>query len=142
MTSIGIAKLPFFIIGAWAGKQATEGRKLNWLWIWILTLLLVMLYVFPINTWLNVREWLFRILGIILCCYALKLTSRLSGLHGILRWFGKYTLEIYIIHLLFKGALNTVIANVNNQTLVAIGGALLLCVPIHYIGNKIVVSRA
>lgn len=131
MTSIGIAKIPFFIIGAWAGKMSVDENRLDGKWILLLFFILVILYAYPICSWLNVREWFFRLSGMVICCYLLKLTQQWNLAHSILRWFGKYTLELYIIHLLFKGAISDYTISGTMQSILAIGIALLLCVPVH-----------
>lgn len=53
-------------------------------------------------------------------------------LHRFLSWIGKYTLELYILHMLIMGALqrNTVIS-AEVKTIITICGAFALCVPIH-----------
>lgn len=130
-TSIGITKLPFFIVGAWVGKKSMSDYRLN-VWCFVaLVILLVILYMYPVCIWLCVRESVFRLIGIIVCCVALKYTEWFAILHRLLRWFGSYTLEIYILHLLFESILNNIIDNGYVKVVIAIGGALFLCVPVH-----------
>ena len=136
MTSIGIVKIPFFIMGAWVGKKSTEDGKLNVVWIAVLVLALAALYVKPVCEWLSLRESLFRIVGMIACCFALELTRRITPLQSFLKWVGQYTLEIYIFHLMFYCVLPD-FDNGSMRAVLAIGIAFLLCVPVHRLTEMI-----
>lgn len=138
MTSIGIVKIPFFILGAWAGKQAIEDKQISIIWFVIMALLLAVLYIHPICPWLNDRESLFRLVGLALCCTILYCTERFCGIHALLRWVGEYTLELYILHLMIYDALPIGLANSNVKSIIAVGGAFLLCTPVHKICARIV----
>ena len=137
MTCIGIVKIPFFILGAWAGKEATEGRQLNVLWVVGLVVLLAALDISPMCTWLNDRESVFRLVGLIMCCIIMKWTENMALLHRLLRWIGHYTLELYIFHLMIFASLPKDIADGYVRTGFAIGCAFILCVPAQLICGKV-----
>lgn len=142
MTRIGLASIPFFIFGTWAGKESIEGSKVSGMWLLVIFVSLGLLYITPICNWIDFREYLFRITGIAVCCLLLERTTQLRHLHAILRWFGRYTLEIYIIHLMLKGVIGFYFSNGFVQTIGCISGALILCTPVHLmcegINNKLI----
>lgn len=139
MTSIGIANVPFFIFGAWSGKQSIEGRGINVLWLAGLLVLLAILYICSVSVciWLPVREWVFRLVGMIVCCLLMKWTEKRYWLHHILRWIGSYTLELYIFHLMIYASLSAEFHNGYVRTALSIVGAFLLCVPAQIICKKV-----
>ncbi len=128
--SIGIAKVPFFIIGAWAGRESILKKEISLWLIALLLIVLVVLYLWQPCQWLNIREIFFRLTGISACCLPLQMTDKFTILHSCLRWFGKYTLELYIMHLMLKSAISYLSDSMLIQTIWAIGCALLLCMPI------------
>lgn len=94
-TSIGIVKLPYFVMGAWAGKLSIENKTFNSLWIVIVCILIIGLSKYPICSWLSLNLMAHRVFGIFACVVFLMWTSNLKGLHKCLAWVGKYTLEHY-----------------------------------------------
>ena len=140
-TSIGIVKIPFFILGAWVGKQSLEEGKMNVLYIGIIIIALILLYLHPICPWLNVREGVLRLVGLFFSCVLLFYTEKIVVFHRVLQWIGQYTLELYILHTIFFTALPNDFANGYVKAIIAIGGAFILCVPIHRICTSIVLLK-
>ena len=138
LTSIGIVKIPFFFVGMWAGQQATEKKELNIYWIIFLFICYVCLFIWPIMPWLKLREDLLRILGIVFCSSILLFTDKYKARpHFILRWLGEYSLEIYILHLMFMSLFQPEDDMGYWSTFLAVGCALILCKPFHLLCNNI-----
>ena len=131
MTLIGIVKIPFFIFGLWAGKQSMEDKKCHWIWLVLVFVLWELSKRYVSCTWVFPAQDLYKILGIVLCCFVLTWTKNFNILHSLLKWFGQYTLEIYIFHLMFFEVFTGLITNIYIHVAVAVGCALLLCVPVH-----------
>ena len=79
-----------------------------------------------------------RLCGLFMICAILDSAKKLNNLIVTLKWFGTYSLELYILHLLlFQPFKNTGI-----DTLYLITGSIslsiILCRPVHVIINKIV----
>lgn len=141
MLIIGLVKVPFFFLGIWAGKQAFEDKHIQWYWILLIVILWVLSKKYVAMSWVFPEQDIFKIIGIILCCYFLKWTDSVKIIHSALQWFGSYTLEIYILHLMFYSSFSN-IENRYFHVAIAIGCALLLCVPIHQlctvVANKVI----
>lgn len=138
LVRIGITPIPFFIIGAWVGKQAIDEKTIKPIWILVLLFALVLLYTIPICPWLNFRDYMFRIVGVIFCCYILYKLDSFTKLHIVLKWFGEHTLEIYILHLMIKGVLALFMTNMTTLTIVSIGVAIILSKPVHVMTGKLI----
>lgn len=115
MTYIGIAKIPFFILGMYVGKCSLEKKSISVYWIVAALVILGLLYMLNFNHIESVREPMYRIVGFSLCTFALTQLDRFNGLMILLRWFGTYSLEIYILHMLLavillKSGLNPLLA--------------------------------
>ena len=82
-----------------------------------------------------------RVFGIFACVVFLMWTSNLKGLHKCLAWVGKYTLELYILHMLIMATLQQSTISSEFKTVITIGGAFVLCVPVnkvcHMINNRL-----
>ena len=65
---------------------------------------------------------------------------------GLLEWFGKYSLELYVLHMLFVGNINNLLnyygVPANNipfsKAILAITLAIALCSPLHYAIDKVI----
>lgn len=59
---------------------------------------------------------------------------------SILRWFGKYTLELYILHIFLDGFLQSPMFGFNHAKAIIFSVILsiALCMPVQYINNKII----
>lgn len=135
MNKIGLSKIPFFIIGIWAGKQSYNEKAFHYIWIVVLFVVWRFATAFPILEWLCFCESFHRLFGITITCLAIYGVSIV--LHNkelkIIRWFGCYTLEIYILHLMIFEVLFDIMNNIYLISSLSIGIALLVCVP----ANKI-----
>ena len=145
LISIGITKIPIFLIGMIMAYMSKEDIKLNiYYFICICAIFIINLVLkkeFPF--FISIYEICYRLLSIPLICVCLKYL-KFQYLNIILKWLGKYSLEIYVIHILLinkmKYLLNLI--EINNATylhvLVTYLIVLLLCKPIHNWINKFI----
>ena len=65
----------------------------------------------------------------IICYIANKIKFEKFSIYKILSWFGKYTLKLYVLHLMIKQALT--LSHLSFETIVpiSIGSSILLCQP-------------
>ena len=138
-TEIAITKFPFLILGSLTMNYDTEWCKiLNIRWISWLSVGCIILLVEPINTiWLT-----FNAISIIVLGYLYEVCNRsgyISWINGLFRWLGKYTLELYILHLLVYYLLNLIIVSPDEGLNIIMGVmiALIFCKPMHLVTEKI-----
>lgn len=131
ITLIGLTKIQFFFLGMWVGKESFNDKQIYWLWLWLIIALWFISKTFISCSWIYPAQDLYRIMGIIICCLILSMLNSLYFIHSFLKWFGKYTLEIYILHLMFFEVFENIIPNIYIHVAIAIGCAMSLCMPIH-----------
>lgn len=109
ITSIGIEKLPMFVIGMLIGYYAIKSCKLT-----VYHLLgggvLVMATLFAKKAddyFIPYYEMSVRLLLMPLTCIVLD-WFKPKRIISILEWFGKYSLELYVLHMFFKGVISEI----------------------------------
>lgn len=83
-------------------------------------------------------EIAYRVLMMPLVCICLKLLKN-KMLENFLSWFGKYSLEIYVLQMLMIGTMDKVLQSLGFQsenyqiwqTVLAFGIVLAVCAPVH-----------
>lgn len=83
-------------------------------------------------------EIAYRLLMMPLTCIFLKLLN-FRRLENFLSWFGKYSLEIYVLQMLMIGTMDKVLQDLGFQsdyyqiwqTVLAFGFVLAVCAPVH-----------
>lgn len=153
--SIGITQAPIFIIGILFGYFSKMNESVSWKILLPILLSFVCLYglnkfsvFFHSAMILSLR--LLTLVGIALVIEKVHLNSENLILGGV-KWAGKYTLELYVLHLHFYGLLlhfhpfgNTDLFGINYmlcEISLAVVLALLVCKPVnvfsHFITKKI-----
>lgn len=117
--SIATKRVPAFIIGVYIGKLAWEKKGKP---IWSVWLQLILLYWMMIPLQLYNKKimgvYLLALMNLTICEILMLLcewTENKSsvilklrnGILAILNWFGKYTIEIYLIHVAFRKVFKT-----------------------------------
>lgn len=90
-------------------------------------------------------EMAYRLLAMPLACIALALLKH-NGIHVVLQWFGKHSLEIYVLQMLVLGIVGQFLLAVDCnsshfpaiQTLLTFGIVLSLCAPVHIGIDKLI----
>ncbi len=144
LTAIAITKIPMFILGIYIGYYTTKQQSLTTRGVLIYTAILCILIVTTkvlkgytpfIEPY---YECFVRIFFMSLIVYALNLTEQHAitrGIQSIFNWLGRYTLELYVIHLLlYDFILRYITANnitLHNYAIVAIVWlvSFTLCIP-------------
>lgn len=138
-TEIAITKFPLLILGSLTMSYTTNCRKgLIIKPIIGLGISCLILFAEPANTiWLT-----FNVISIIVLGYLYEVCNKhgcVSWINGLFRWLGKYTLELYILHLLVYYLLQLIIAPPNEGLNIIMGVmvALIFCKPMHLVTEKI-----
>ena len=146
--SIGISKIPCFIVGSLCGYFALNGsfnRRNMFVTYLVLGLVYVLTYgICKGNMFLSqYSSILEKFLGMSVCTVILQALVRFhfsSYFLHIFRWFGKYTLELYVLHLLIFSFLGLQFKEgVSMSTKIVIMCTLpcFLCKPIHYVIDRL-----
>lgn len=117
--SIATKRLPMFLLGVYFGKLSWEKKQKTVRSIWI-QLLLVYWMMIPLQLYEKkiIGVYLLAIFNLTICELLTMLFERMeqSSLKGIgrlrkiilaiLNWFGKYTIEIYLVHVAIRKVFN------------------------------------
>lgn len=140
MVNIGISKTPIFFLGMLIGYFSfhKEAMSLKYL-IGGGTLLCLMVVLKSKSDFcVPFYEIAYRLLMMPLACICLKLLN-FRRLENFLSWFGKYSLEIYVLQMLIIGTMDKVLQCLGFQseyyqiwqTVLAFGIVLAVCAPVH-----------
>lgn len=144
MVAIGVSKIPAFFIGPiFAFLLMKNDKELTRLSnIYMVVILLVWLTLSLCLHDLEGRSIILKFVFIPLSCIIIELLCKnwwLSNLNILLKWFGKYSLELYVLHLLvLKTPELLPFLSQRELITVGIGLALLTCSSYSIISNKIV----
>lgn len=140
-TGIWLAQTPAFLIGGYIMSRIIKGVKLNWVAIAIIFILTVCMVVMAsyFKFGIPFSRIAVRFCGlVVLCCLMNVLSSyQYDWVLRPLKWFGKYSLEIYVLHLLLYQPFKNLGYNSLYLIIMSIGLAVLLCRPVHIITEKI-----
>ena len=107
-TSLGIPKMWIFVVGMISGYFAFDNKKVKHLGLIYLALFIgaIPANISQNELVKNIGDCLLRLVAIPLVCVCFNFIDRKATyLKAVLEWFGKYSLEIYILHLLIYEAL-------------------------------------
>lgn len=139
-TGVWLAQTPAFLMGGFTMHRINNKTKASWkelLGILVVTLILVLCgtqnsFLIPYS------RIMVRVCGLIVLCVLFNYLSSCSKLMHILRWFGTYSLELYILHLLLFQPFKNMGIDGLHLISASIVLSLLLCQPVHNVTNKIV----
>lgn len=149
MVSIGITQAPIFVIGMLFGYYSSYKYTVSWrTMMWLILVLVVLVGIKRISPFFQAPMILtLRIVTIILVCYIFNKVMFLKNVMGGVKWCGKYTLELYILHLHIYGLIlkshpygTNEYWGINFEFLeisTAVILSLLLCYPVHWISHLI-----
>ena len=139
MVSIGLTPLPMFYVGFLLGdlSQKQVGHRTK--------TMLLLCGVIALFHFLNVQVYgvgyiSHRLFGILLACFMFRLImdSKVNSVLVVFNWLGKYTFELYILHIYYwfiikgihpDGAVFNIVA--------AVVLSLLTCAPVHWMIGKV-----
>lgn len=148
MVSIGITQAPIFVIGMLFAYYSSHKYTVSWrTMMWLILVLVVLVGIKRISPFFQAPMILtLRIVTIILVCYIFNKVMFLKNVGGV-KWCGKYTLELYILHLHIYGLIlkshpygTNEYWGINFEFLeisTAVILSLLLCYPVHWISHLI-----
>ena len=144
---IGIAKTPMFFIGMLAGYYSRINRVLSWKHIFGGGILLCVTFVIKRQSEfaMSYYEMAYRLLMMPLACMLLTWLNS-KPINAALQWFGKYSLEIYVLQMLVLGVMGRILEFIGCpvtilpliQTLLTFGIVIGLCAPIHKGVDKLI----
>ena len=144
--SIGISQIPMFILGAYCMLYIKSNYNLT-IKVFSTVLLATIAFRLVINflPFFKPEFDMFRVLtSIIVFCFILKkFDILLNKLHipQLLQWFGQYTLELYMVHLLVYYMLNNLCGDMFSEIyyiLIGVAVAITSAKPLHYVTNKLI----
>lgn len=110
--NIALLRFPAFFFGCFVGKASYNDRKISYGWVGIMILSLLLLQLRDCNRVMIVRYVLafFNMNLCILIAICAELLSRkglkLSLGKKLIEWFGTYSLELYLTHVMIRGIMN------------------------------------
>lgn len=139
MTNIALNKIPLFIIGSYVMSRIVSGRDTFSIVDLIKVVIMGgLLLCFDDGVWGVINIISILLLGILFCYLATK--QSMNCLVIMFRWLGRYSLELYIIHLLIYHFLHHFIGTFNQgfHMVVGVVAALILCSPFQKMTRKLV----
>jgi len=145
----GCAKIPAFFIGsllAYIVQNRGEITSRQMIKLIVSLLILGCIWVIEIvyDHDLEGRAIMTKFLFIPLCCITINLMSRIKYvklINSVLRWLGKYTLEIYVLHLMFLKT-PELLPSISLPTLLIIGivFSITFCIPYSLLSKWVVMQ--
>ena len=146
--AIGINKIPIFIVGIYAGQLSlSEMKKESIIFFcltgmfWVISFFLKSHFEYAVEIYTMTE----KIVYMFAICILLSVSENLVFVKWIckmLKWFGRYSLELYVLHLLIFSFLSSEMLFGNTSPTVKVwimvAGALLLCVPFHKLTDVII----
>lgn len=113
--SLAVSRIPAFLVGVLVGKYVYEKRTIPQRYLWYMVILAIIL-AYPLQmvtkeiigvysrAFLNYSLTLLFVLFLVwLSDYGINWMRNLHSLIvGVLRWFGQYTLELYLVHVFVR----------------------------------------
>ena len=111
-TSFGISKIPYFFLGIICGRMSYQGFRINNMWLLPITIMLGLSYLIPkYELMILFSESLWRIVGVSICCYCIMKLSQEGIVRKMLRYIGKYTLDLYVWHMFLWPIFHSLVQN-------------------------------
>lgn len=148
--SIGINKIPIFLLGVYAGQISIRQREkegivllITVIMVWIASFFLKGIWTYGVSLY-GMTEKIVYMFSICLFFLLVEHWSPIKWIRIFLSWFGKYSLELYVLHLLIFCFVSSkmVLADIDPivKVVIMLLGALALCVPFHNLIDIIVRS--
>lgn len=134
---LAVPKSVMFIIGIYWGYLSINNKEIN-AGLYTICLAMIFLFFFIWSrvdiTMFNFAEFCVFLFTIPLVCVVLERFQHYSfmrGLCSVWSWVGKYTLELYVLHIMLARILSELEISNELTPYIAISGAFILCVPVH-----------
>ncbi len=135
-----LAQIPAFLLGGFLMCQINKERKLGWKdLIGIITITFILfIFASKVPFLMPFSRILVRFCGLIMLCILVHFVSSSKWFIHILQWFGTYSLELYILHLLLYQPFKNFGLSHLYLISISIGLSILLCQPVHKLTKKII----
>lgn len=147
MVEIGFSKVPIFFIGMLAGYLSYHKRRLPLKYFVGGGMLLALTYLLKREDsfWIYYYEMALRLIAMPLACVVLMLLHS-KKLNGIFSWFGRYSLEIYVLQMLMIGAVDNLLKSIGYssasyyiiQTTLSFMIVFVICSPLHSVIGQLI----
>lgn len=138
--NIALCHSPMFVIGMLMGKSLYEEKRNYSIFTLVIPSCLMICFskMGLTPSYLSIDAMCLKILFMIVLCYMFEYIDKYASdtfFHYVLKWLGRYSLEIYLLHVLIYFAvcrpLFTGFYTENVLILISIVLSLLLCSPVH-----------
>lgn len=134
MTKIGITKIPCFLIGVYLGWCAYCGKRITVWYVLAVVLLCGVTWVYKQyddGIYFNIVSKLVKLP--VICALLLYISNwRIGGaVNGMLGWIGRFSLEIYMLHLLIYNVFDILHTPQPWSITLAILLSVALCYPLN-----------
>lgn len=136
---IGLTGVPYFFTGLWMASLVKGSRDYTFLVISVSILIYFFLLMFDFMPFISgiVSIIVFSLLFSTFFSL-LSLNRVMQNINSFVAWFGKYSLELYILHLYFWFIIKEVFnMGANWNIAIACLLSMVCCVPMHYITVKV-----
>ena len=148
--SIGINKIPIFLLGVYTGQISIYHRKREGLilliavaMVWIASFFLKGIWAYGVSLY-GMVEKIVYMFSISIFLLLFENWYPIKWIRIFLNWFGKYSLELYVLHLLIFCFVSSkmLFGDIEPimKAVIMVAGALVLCVPFHKLIDIIVGS--
>lgn len=136
LIDVGVQKIPLLILGS-ATMFVISRKSSSYAELLIVVLCILMFSFVERSAFYMIVNFLSIIILSLFFCFCDK-HRILRTILVVFRWLGKYTLELYIIHLLFYYFLEVVLPSMSGLNIwLSVVAALSTCKPLHWLINRL-----
>lgn len=142
IVEIGLKQVPFFFFGmlvAYYSMKDIGGAHLRILYLAVCVLYpLLRISGIEIPYATPMLKLMFYL--IVSCClFSLVDSFRIPVVGPVLRWFGKYTLELYLLHIFLDGLFSSPLFHLHKSHIIilAVTVSIIVCMPVHWCIGKL-----
>jgi peptidoglycan/LPS O-acetylase OafA/YrhL len=139
---IGLKQVPCFFLGMLVAHYSLKdigGASLRILYLAVCVLYPVFRFVGIEIPYVTPMLKLLFYLIVFCCLFSLVDSFRTPVVGPVLRWFGKYTLELYLLHIYFHGLFSSPLFHLQESNIIisAVVVSLMACMPAHWCINRL-----
>lgn len=146
--SIGIEKIPIFILGIYIGSLSLQDKVKKQYIITSIVIITIWIISYKTKTFWGYAYAIYdmteKLIYMFIICIFLSMTNKYkihNYLCKILTWFGRYSLELYVLHLLIFCFLSSnVLGHINPiiKVNIMLFGAIILSMPLHNLIDRLI----
>lgn len=143
--AIGLTKIPCFIIGVYLGWCAARKKRLTISYVLVILLIGGVSWIYKSydnGVYFNIVSKLIKIPLLCVCLLFISTWDWGKVVNGLFSWVGRFSLEIYMLHLLIYNVLDSCYFESLDAIVIAIVLSLVLCSPVNaavsYLKNLVI----